>query len=197
MSADPKLVRDLFLAAVELPAVERAAYLAANDGGDADVRAAVERLLAAHEQPASVPARPAPGIPPAYRLRKFARKHRTALTTAAAFVVLLAAGAAIATWQAVRATRAVEDNGRDPFVPLLEERLKLMKTKHGPDHTNTLTSMHDLALAYYFAGKLDLALPLYEETLERQKAKLGPDHPDTLMTMNNLAAWGNLGGRDG
>ncbi len=41
-----------------------------------------------------------------YRLRKFARKHRTGLTTAAAFVVLLAAGAALATWQAVRATRA-------------------------------------------------------------------------------------------
>jgi serine/threonine protein kinase len=41
-----------------------------------------------------------------YRLRKFARKHRTALTTAAAFVVLLAAGAAVAILLAVRATEA-------------------------------------------------------------------------------------------
>ncbi|MEN6451173.1 MAG: protein kinase [Thermoguttaceae bacterium] len=41
-----------------------------------------------------------------YRLRKFVRKHRAALTTAAAVVVLLLAGAAISTWQAVRATRA-------------------------------------------------------------------------------------------
>jgi serine/threonine protein kinase/tetratricopeptide (TPR) repeat protein len=41
-----------------------------------------------------------------YRLRKFAHKHRTALTTAATISVLLVAGAAVSTWQAVRATRA-------------------------------------------------------------------------------------------
>jgi serine/threonine protein kinase len=51
---------------------------------------------------------PVEASPPSatYRLRKLARKHRTALTTAAAFVVLLVAGAAVATWQAVRATQA-------------------------------------------------------------------------------------------
>jgi eukaryotic-like serine/threonine-protein kinase len=65
MSADPKRVRDLFLAAAELPAADRAAYLSANDGGDAELRAAVERLLAAHEQPAPVLLRPAPGVPTA------------------------------------------------------------------------------------------------------------------------------------
>src|SRR6185369_6838212 len=41
-----------------------------------------------------------------YRLRKFARKHRAALITAAALVLLLLAGTAVSTWQAVRATRA-------------------------------------------------------------------------------------------
>jgi eukaryotic-like serine/threonine-protein kinase len=41
-----------------------------------------------------------------YRLRKFARKHRAGLTTAAALALLLVAGAAVSTWQAVRATRA-------------------------------------------------------------------------------------------
>jgi serine/threonine protein kinase len=65
MPADPKLVRDLFLAAVELPAAERASFFAASVGEDAELRAAVERLLAAHEHPASVLARPAPGIPTA------------------------------------------------------------------------------------------------------------------------------------
>ncbi len=65
MPADPKRVRDLFLAAVELPAGDRAAYLSANSGGDAELRAAAERLLAAHVQPASVPVRPAPGVPTA------------------------------------------------------------------------------------------------------------------------------------
>src|SRR5262249_37304002 len=41
-----------------------------------------------------------------YRLRKFARKNRTALTTAAALAFLLLAGITVSTWQAIRATRA-------------------------------------------------------------------------------------------
>jgi eukaryotic-like serine/threonine-protein kinase len=41
-----------------------------------------------------------------YRLRKFWQKHRTALNMAAAITLLLAAGTAISTWQALRATRA-------------------------------------------------------------------------------------------
>ena len=44
MPADPKLVRDYFLAAAELPAGERATFLAANCGGDGELRTAVERL---------------------------------------------------------------------------------------------------------------------------------------------------------
>jgi serine/threonine protein kinase/Flp pilus assembly protein TadD len=62
MPADPKLVRDLFLAAAELPPGERETYLNANCG-DAELRVAVDRLLAAHEHPASVLNRPGPGIP--------------------------------------------------------------------------------------------------------------------------------------
>jgi serine/threonine protein kinase len=42
----------------------------------------------------------------AYRLRKLARRHKSALATAAAIVALLIVGLAISTWQAVRATRA-------------------------------------------------------------------------------------------
>jgi hypothetical protein len=44
-----------------------------------------------------------------YRLRKFVRKHRVALTTAATIMLLLVAGVAVSTWQAVRATRAERD----------------------------------------------------------------------------------------
>ncbi len=65
MPTDPKLVRDQFLAAAEIPAAERAAYLTAHCGGDRELRAAIERLLAAHDQPASVLNRPAPGMPTA------------------------------------------------------------------------------------------------------------------------------------
>jgi WD40 repeat protein len=59
---DPKLVRDHFLAAAELPAADRAGYLNAHCG-DAELRDAVERLLAAHDQPASVLNRTDPGRP--------------------------------------------------------------------------------------------------------------------------------------
>lgn len=65
MPADPKLVRDLFLAAAELPEAERVVYLQKQAKGDAELLAAVERLLAAHEQPASLLNQPAPGMPTA------------------------------------------------------------------------------------------------------------------------------------
>src|SRR5262249_26086500 len=42
---------------------DRAAYLLANDGGDAELRAAVQRLLVAHEQPAPVLVSSASGVP--------------------------------------------------------------------------------------------------------------------------------------
>jgi tetratricopeptide (TPR) repeat protein len=41
-----------------------------------------------------------------YRLRKMARKHRTALRVAAACLLLLVAGVAVSSWQALRARRA-------------------------------------------------------------------------------------------
>ncbi len=43
---------------------------------------------------------------PGYRLRKVVRRHRRALATAAVIALLLVAGTAVSTWQAVRATRA-------------------------------------------------------------------------------------------
>jgi serine/threonine protein kinase/tetratricopeptide (TPR) repeat protein len=42
----------------------------------------------------------------AYRLRKFARKHRAALLTTVSFAAMLLAMSAVSTWQAIRATKA-------------------------------------------------------------------------------------------
>src|SRR5947209_2034589 len=42
----------------------------------------------------------------AYKLRKYARKHRTAFLLAAGFAALLVAGVVVSTWQAVRARQA-------------------------------------------------------------------------------------------
>jgi serine/threonine protein kinase len=51
---------------------------------------------------------PVQAVPPSagYRLRKFARRHRAALLGTTAFILLLAAGTAVSTWQAIRATHA-------------------------------------------------------------------------------------------
>src|SRR3984957_17381969 len=54
MSLDSKHVRDVFLAATEVPESERSAYLAEACGSDAELRSEVEQLLAAHAKPASV-----------------------------------------------------------------------------------------------------------------------------------------------
>jgi serine/threonine protein kinase/lipopolysaccharide biosynthesis regulator YciM len=72
-------------------------------------------------------------------------------------------------------------------IALLTGARATFAAKLGPDHTHTLVSMNNLALAYQAAGKLELALPLQEEMLTLATARLGPDHPDTLAGMNNLA----------
>jgi serine/threonine protein kinase/tetratricopeptide (TPR) repeat protein len=72
-------------------------------------------------------------------------------------------------------------------IVLLEKARDTCKAQHGPDHPQTLGIMHNLALAYQDAGKLDLAEPLYQETLDLTIGRLGPDDPSTLTTMNNLA----------
>jgi tetratricopeptide (TPR) repeat protein len=65
---------------------------------------------------------------------------------------------------------------------------RTLYTRHlGPDHPDTLRSMHCLARSYHDLGRYADALKLKEETLTLRKASLGPDHPDTLHSMNNLA----------
>jgi tetratricopeptide (TPR) repeat protein/tRNA A-37 threonylcarbamoyl transferase component Bud32 len=63
----------------------------------------------------------------------------------------------------------------------------LYEQAHGPDHPDTLHSMHGLAIAYYDLGRYADALQLCSETLALRKVKLGPDHPDTLQSMHSLA----------
>jgi serine/threonine protein kinase/tetratricopeptide (TPR) repeat protein len=74
---------------------------------------------------------------------------------------------------------------------------RALYTNHlGPDHPDTLRSMHHLARTFAALGQFTDAFRLREETLALQKAKLGPDHPDTLRTMNGLAcSYADLGRR--
>ena len=64
----------------------------------------------------------------------------------------------------------------------------------GPEHQETLRSMHILALALCCQGKLDEARALAEEFLPIFKRVLGPEHPETLKLMSELAmVWQSLG----
>jgi serine/threonine protein kinase len=58
MPTDPQRVQALFLAAVERPAADRAAFLDSECGGDAELRRRVEALLRAHDAPESFLAQP-------------------------------------------------------------------------------------------------------------------------------------------
>jgi tetratricopeptide (TPR) repeat protein len=57
----------------------------------------------------------------------------------------------------------------------------------GPEHPDTLTTLNNLALAYWNAGKTPEALALFEQVRDVRVKKLGPDHPHTLTTLDNLA----------
>jgi serine/threonine protein kinase/tetratricopeptide (TPR) repeat protein len=57
----------------------------------------------------------------------------------------------------------------------------------GPGHTTTLGTLHDLAVAYWEAGRLTEAIRLCEQIRDEEAEKPGPDHPSTLRTLTTLA----------
>src|SRR6187200_1879635 len=66
MTADPRRVKELFVAALELPdAPARQAYLDRECGSDADLRHRLDVLLRAHDDPASVLDKPLAEVAPA------------------------------------------------------------------------------------------------------------------------------------
>ena len=58
----------------------------------------------------------------------------------------------------------------------------------GSDHPSTLSSMANLAYAYWLQGRWDEAEKLEVEVMNAGKAKLGSDHPSTLTSTGNLAS---------
>ncbi len=75
----------------------------------------------------------------------------------------------------------------EPAIRQHEKALALRRQILGPDHTATLQSMNNLAVAYWEASRLADALVLYERALQGRRAIRGADHPDTLESMNDLA----------
>ena len=84
---------------------------------------------------------------------------------------------------------------RRKAIDLHERNLADRERLLGPDHPNTLTSRHNLAMAYRYAGRLRKAIDLQERNLADCERLLGPDHPDTLVSRNNLAGACTLAGQ--
>jgi thioredoxin-like negative regulator of GroEL len=57
---------------------------------------------------------------------------------------------------------------------------------NGPEHPETLSAMHNLALSYAQAGRRDEALKLWEQVLAQRRKVNGPEHPETLWEMIDL-----------
>ena len=65
--------------------------------------------------------------------------------------------------------------------------MEASKEKLESHHTDTLTSMGNLAVTYWNQGRWDEAEKLQVQVMEARKEKLGSHHPDTLTSMANLA----------
>jgi hypothetical protein len=62
----------------------------------------------------------------------------------------------------------------------------MAKARRGPDNPDTLHALHNLAVSYVQARRLDEGISLFEEAVRRRKANLLPDHPDTLASTDGL-----------
>jgi WD40 repeat protein len=98
-----------------------------------------------------------------YRLRKFARKYRTPMLVVGAFVLLLALGAIVAAWQAVRATSAEWVAKRAEF-EAKEERLAALVAKQQALEAKAETeTQRDEARVAAYASGMGLAQRAWEE----------------------------------
>ncbi|KFY95991.1 hypothetical protein V500_02604 [Pseudogymnoascus sp. VKM F-4518 (FW-2643)] len=68
-----------------------------------------------------------------------------------------------------------------------QQILKLKGAVLGKGHSDTLTSMNNLAESLRLQGKYAEAEAMHRQTLQLMETVLGKDHPDTLASTNNLA----------
>jgi serine/threonine protein kinase/WD40 repeat protein len=127
-----------------------------------------------------------------YRLRKFVRKHRPAFAMAATVLLLLAAGLAVSTWQAVRARQAesrtaqalteAEQNQRET-----EEQRGRADEQRIKAETQAASLAVDIDLKYCEDGEIALGLLRLAETL-----RTIPEHARKLRECAalNILAWG-------
>ncbi|KAI5798257.1 hypothetical protein FPQ18DRAFT_271458, partial [Pyronema domesticum] len=84
-------------------------------------------------------------------------------------------------------TMIYADNGKyTEAVELGKATIEAGKEILGPDHPDTLISIHNLGVAYDILKKYAEAEACYQEVLERQVRVLEHEHPYTMKTMHRL-----------
>src|SRR5262249_16619727 len=112
----------------------------------------VERYL--HDEPVEA-------CPPraGYRLRKFLRRHRAGLLTAAGLVALLLRGAVLSTWQAMRAMWAEQ-----AFRETQQERERAdMKSEEADRHRARAEQQEALVRRLLYLSRINLADRAWQE----------------------------------
>lgn len=71
--------------------------------------------------------------------------------------------------------------------PLLVRALETRERVLGAEHSDTLTSVNNLASLYDKQGRFGEAEPLYLRAVAARERVLGAEHADTLVSVNNLA----------
>jgi hypothetical protein len=134
---------------------------------------------------------PVEACPPstAYRLRKYARKHRAEFATAAGFAALLIVGTAVSTWQAIRATRAEQEAmaARDAVSVYRELLLRDPKLRTLPtDHPERAFALIQLGIYLLQIGQPGIAEPMLRECLAIREKQM----PDDFRRFNACALLG-------
>jgi tetratricopeptide (TPR) repeat protein len=75
---------------------------------------------------------------------------------------------------------------KDAEKAAVEQALEIRHRVLGPDHPDTVTALHNLALTHASAGRLDEALELNQRALEARERAFGPDHPDVAHSLEAI-----------
>ena len=70
---------------------------------------------------------------------------------------------------------------------LFRDAVAIREKTLGPEHSDTATSLNNLADVLRDQGDFAGARPLHERALAIRERALGPEHPDTATSLNNLA----------
>ncbi len=101
---------------------------------------------------------------------------------------------AVARLQTILGDTLLELGDADKAEKILLKARSIREQGLGPDHYETLYTLHTLAGAYRETGKISLAIELFEQVRKSKVNKLGADHAATLATMHNLARAYHEGG---